>query len=44
MSRRLQLDPARFFPADPTERAIAARLFAVVEGLPIVSPHGLVLR
>jgi glucuronate isomerase len=40
MSRRLQLDPARFFPADPTERAIAARLFAVVEGLPIVSPHG----
>jgi glucuronate isomerase len=40
MSRRLQLDPERFFPADPTERAIAARLFAVVEGLPIVSPHG----
>jgi glucuronate isomerase len=40
MSRPLYLDPERFFPADPTERAIAARLFAVVEGLPIVSPHG----
>jgi glucuronate isomerase len=40
MSRPLHLDPERFFPADPTERAIAARLFALVEGLPIVSPHG----
>jgi len=40
MSRPLHLDPERFFPADRTERAIAARLFAVVEGLPIVSPHG----
>jgi glucuronate isomerase len=40
MSRPLHLDPERFFPTDPTERAIAARLFAVVEGLPIVSPHG----
>jgi glucuronate isomerase len=40
MSRPLHLDPERSFPADPTERAIAARLFAAVEGLPIVSPHG----
>jgi len=40
MSRPLRLDPKRFFPADPAERTIAARLFGVVEGLPIVSPHG----
>jgi glucuronate isomerase len=40
MSRPLRLDSERFFPADPTERMIAARLFGVVEGLPIVSPHG----
>lgn len=30
----------RLFPADPTLRAIARRLFAEVDGLPIVSPHG----
>src|SRR5580698_9465264 len=40
MSRPLRLDSERFFPADPTERMIAARLYGVVEGLPIVSPHG----
>jgi len=40
MSRPLHLDPERFFPADPTERSIAARLFSVVERLPIISPHG----
>jgi len=36
----VQLDPSRFFPADPKQRAIAAELFAGVEKLPIVSPHG----
>jgi glucuronate isomerase len=40
MSRPLHLDPERFFPADPTVRRIAVQLFAAVEGLPIVSPHG----
>jgi glucuronate isomerase len=40
MSRPLLLDPARFFPADSSVRQIAVRLFAEVEGLPIVSPHG----
>ncbi|HEY2684775.1 MAG TPA: glucuronate isomerase [Steroidobacteraceae bacterium] len=40
MSPPLHLDPERFFPAEPHTRAIAARLFKVVEDLPIVSPHG----
>ena len=35
-----QLHPDRLFPADPTTRAIARDLFATVEKLPIVSPHG----
>src|SRR6185436_15373276 len=30
----------RLFPPDPTERRIAARLYAEVRDLPIVSPHG----
>ncbi len=30
----------RLFPADPETRAVARRLFAAVESLPIVSPHG----
>ncbi len=34
------LHPDRLFPADPTTCAIARRLFAIVENLPIVSPHG----
>jgi len=40
MSRPLHLDPERFFPADPTQRSIAARLFSLIETLPIISPHG----
>src|SRR5882757_1135360 len=40
MSQPLHLDPERFFPADPAVRRIAAQLFAMVERLPIVSPHG----
>jgi glucuronate isomerase len=40
MSRPLHLDPERFFPAESATRAIAARLFSVVEHLPILSPHG----
>ncbi len=30
----------RLFPADPTTRAIARRLYASVKDLPILSPHG----
>ncbi|HZQ39863.1 MAG TPA: glucuronate isomerase, partial [Rhizomicrobium sp.] len=29
-----------YFPADPAQRRIAAELFATVEKLPIISPHG----
>jgi glucuronate isomerase len=36
----LRLDPHRYFPADPGQRAIAAELFGHIEKLPIVSPHG----
>lgn len=37
---RLELHPDRLFPLDADARAIARRLFAEVESLPIVSPHG----
>jgi glucuronate isomerase len=40
MSRPLHLHPHRLFPADPDTRAITQRLYAQVEGLPIISPHG----
>src|ERR1700743_2096214 len=36
----LRLDPNRYFPTDPTQRKIAAELFAAIEKLPIISPHG----
>jgi glucuronate isomerase len=39
-ARTLELDPERFFPADSRVREIAVRLFAAVEHLPIISPHG----
>jgi glucuronate isomerase len=34
------LNPDRLFPADPSTRAIARALFASIEPLPIISPHG----
>ena len=34
------LDANRLFPADPTTRAIAARLYETIRDLPIISPHG----
>ncbi len=40
MSVALHLDPDRFLPAEPGQRAIARRLFASVEHAPILSPHG----
>jgi glucuronate isomerase len=36
----MSLDPLRYFPADPAQRRIAADLFATIEKLPIISPHG----
>jgi glucuronate isomerase len=36
----LELHPDRLFPADPDTRGIARRLYAAVETLPIISPHG----
>ncbi len=40
MATPLVLHPDRLFPAEPTIRAIARRLYAEVSGLPIISPHG----
>ncbi|WP_437966327.1 glucuronate isomerase [Sorangium sp. So ce260] len=40
MTRPLILHEDRLFPADAATRAIARRLYAVVKGLPIISPHG----
>ncbi|HEY8563876.1 MAG TPA: glucuronate isomerase [Beijerinckiaceae bacterium] len=36
----MALHPDRLFPADPTTRDIARRLYESIAGLPIVSPHG----
>jgi glucuronate isomerase len=36
----LTLDPDRLFAADGRERAVARELFAQVDHLPLVSPHG----
>ena len=36
----MPLHPDRLFPADPSTRAIARRLYAEVRDLPILSPHG----
>jgi len=40
MSRPLVVHPDRFFPADPAARTLCRELYALVEKLPIVSPHG----
>ncbi len=40
MPSALRLHPDRFFPPDEGIRAVARRLFANVEKLPIISPHG----
>lgn len=37
---RLALSADRLLPADPTTRDIARRLYAAVQGEPIISPHG----
>jgi glucuronate isomerase len=38
--RRWTLSPDRCFDADPAQREVARRLYAAVEGLPLVCPHG----
>jgi len=40
MTIPLKLHPDRLFPADPATRSLARRLYATVQHLPIVSPHG----
>jgi glucuronate isomerase len=40
MTIALKLHPDRFFPAEEGVRSVARRLFATVEKLPILSPHG----
>jgi glucuronate isomerase len=40
MAKKLILHPDRLFPADPTVRSIARRLYEPVANLPIISPHG----
>ena len=40
MTRPLRLDPDRYFPPEPTVRAVARQLFETVRTAPIVSPHG----
>ena len=37
---RIDLDPDRLLPSEPSHRAAARRLYEEVRGLPIVSPHG----
>ncbi|HEX6832105.1 MAG TPA: glucuronate isomerase [Rudaea sp.] len=39
-ARPLRVHEDRLFPSDPTQRAIARRLYAEVRALPIISPHG----
>jgi glucuronate isomerase len=36
----LELNPDRLFPSDPATRALSRALYATVQNLPIVSPHG----
>ena len=40
MTEPLRLDPMRLFPAERETRTVAADLFAAIEHLPIISPHG----
>lgn len=40
MPQPLHVHEDRLFPADPSVRAIARRLYAGIRDLPIVSPHG----
>ncbi len=40
MGKPLVLHEDRLFPADPTTRSIARRLYGEVKDLPIISPHG----
>ena len=39
-TKAIDLHPDRLFPTDPSVRDLARALYATVEHLPIVSPHG----
>lgn len=39
MTQPLELHPDRLFPAEPSTRAVARRLYESVADLPIISPH-----
>jgi glucuronate isomerase len=40
MAMPLTLQEDRLFPPEPAARGAARRLYAEVEGLPIIIPHG----
>jgi glucuronate isomerase len=40
MGIQLSLHEDRLFPSDPTQRAIARRIYSEIRALPIVGPHG----
>lgn len=40
MSQSIAADPDRLLPADPATREVASSLLALVNDLPIISPHG----
>jgi len=40
MAELLELHPDRLFPPEPSVRRVARELYAFVENLPILSPHG----
>ncbi len=40
MAKPLQLHEDRLFPAEPSARGVAQRLYREVADLPIISPHG----
>jgi len=40
MTKKLELNDDRLFPAEPSIRAVARDLYEGVRGLPIISPHG----
>ena len=40
MTKPLNLDPMRLFPAETNARDLCARLYESVKDLPIISPHG----
>lgn len=40
MSQQITMHEDRLFPAEPSQRAVAKRLYETIKALPIISPHG----